>query len=106
MAGMTSDADAGFAGRAVDAAIKIGLIALLAVWCLEIVRPFMLPLIWGVIIAIASYQGFVRLERALGGHSRLVSADSLFRTFMVMGLTASGLPADQNARPAGSGVTG
>jgi hypothetical protein len=53
MAGMTSDGDAGFAGRAVDAAIKIGLIALLAVWCLEIVRPFMLPLIWGAIIAIA-----------------------------------------------------
>jgi predicted PurR-regulated permease PerM len=73
MAGMTSDGDAGFAGRAVDAAIKIGLIALLAVWCLEIVRPFMLPLIWGVIIAIASYQGFVRLERGLGGHSRLAA---------------------------------
>jgi predicted PurR-regulated permease PerM len=73
MAGMTSDGDAGFAGRAVDAAIKIGLIALLAVWCLEIVRPFMLPLIWGVIIAIASYQGFVRLERGLSGHSHLAA---------------------------------
>ena len=44
---MTSDGDAGFAARAVDAAIKIGLVALLAAWCLEIVRPFMLPLIWG-----------------------------------------------------------
>src|ERR687897_1277579 len=73
MAGMTSDGDAGFAGRAVDAGIKIGLVALLAVWCLEIGRPFMLPLIWGVIIAIASYQGFVRLERGLGGHSRLAA---------------------------------
>jgi hypothetical protein len=31
MAGMTSDGDADFAGRAVDAAIKIGLVALLAV---------------------------------------------------------------------------
>ena len=70
---MTSDADADFAGRAVDAAIKIGLVALLAVWCLEIVRPFMLPLIWGAIIAIASYAGFVRLERGLGGHSRLAA---------------------------------
>ena len=67
MALMAGDGDAGFAGRAVDAAIKIGLVALLAVWCLEIVRPFMLPLIWGAIIAIASYPGFVRLERRLGG---------------------------------------
>jgi predicted PurR-regulated permease PerM len=70
---MTSDDDAGFAGRAVDAAIKIGLVALLTVWCLEIVRPFMLPLIWGAIIAIASYPGFVRLERRLGGHTRLAA---------------------------------
>jgi predicted PurR-regulated permease PerM len=73
MAKMASDGDAGFAGRAVDAAIKIGLVALLAVWCLEIVRPFMLPVIWGAIIAIGSYPGFVRLERGLGGHSRLAA---------------------------------
>ncbi len=66
--------DAGFAGRAVDAAIKIGLVALLAVWCLEIVRPFMLPLIWGAIIAIASHPGFVRLEQGLGGRRRLAAA--------------------------------
>jgi predicted PurR-regulated permease PerM len=72
MADMRDD-DAGFAGRAVDAAIKIGLVALLAVWCLEIVRPFMLPLIWGAIIAIASYPGFVRLERWLGGRRRLAA---------------------------------
>jgi len=70
---MTGDGDAGFAGRALDAAIKIGLVALLAIWCLEIVRPFMLPLIWGAIIAIASYPGFVRLEHGLGGHSRLAA---------------------------------
>ena len=70
---MAGDGDAGFAGRAVDAAIKIGLVALLAVWCLEIVRPFMLPLIWGAIIAIASYPGFVRLERGLGGKARLAA---------------------------------
>ena len=68
-----NDSDAGFAGRAVDAAIKIGLVALLAVWCLEIVRPFMLPLIWGAIIAIASYPGFVSLERGVGGRSRLAA---------------------------------
>jgi hypothetical protein len=62
MADMAGDGDPGFAGRALDAAIKIGLVGLLAIWCLEIVRPFMLPLIWGAIIAIASYPGFVRLE--------------------------------------------
>ena len=70
---MSGDGDADFASRAVDAAIKIGLVALLAVWCLEIVRPFMLPVIWGAIIAIAGYPAFVRLERAFGGHRRLAA---------------------------------
>ena len=83
---MTSDGDAGFAGKAVDAAIKIGLVALLAVWCLEIVRPFMLPVIWGTIIAIASYPGFVRLEQALGGHSRLAAILwTIFGLILVLG---------------------
>ena len=63
--------DTGFANRALDAAIKIGLVALLAIWCLEIFRPFMLPMIWGVIIAIAAYPGFVKLERRIG--SRLAA---------------------------------
>lgn len=65
--------DDGFSGKVVEAAIKVGLVALLAIWCLEVVRPFMVPLIWGVIIAIASYPGFVHLERALGGRSRLAA---------------------------------
>ncbi len=65
--------DGRFAGKAVDVAIKIGLVGLLAVWCLEIVRPFMLPLIWGAIIAIASYPGFVRLAEGLGGRGRLAA---------------------------------
>ena len=65
--------DTSFAGRAVDAAIKIGLVALLAVWCLEIVRPFMLPLIWGAIIAIASHPGFLWLEQGLGGRPRMAA---------------------------------
>jgi predicted PurR-regulated permease PerM len=78
--------DTGFANKAVDAAIKIGLVALLAVWCLEIVRPFMLPLIWGAIIAIASHPGFVHLERGLGGHSRVAAVLwTIMALFVVLG---------------------
>ena len=62
-----------FSGKVVDAAIRVGLVVLLAMMCLEIVRPFMVPLIWGVIIAIASYPGFVRFERAIGGRSSLAA---------------------------------
>ncbi|USD36030.1 MULTISPECIES: AI-2E family transporter [Ferrimonas] len=44
-----------FSSAAVDAAIKIGMIALMVSWCFQIVRPFILPIVWGGIIAIALY---------------------------------------------------
>jgi len=72
---------AAFATKALDAAIKIGIVALLAIWCLEIIRPFLLPMVWGAIIAIASYPGFVHVERRLGGHTRLAAI-----LFTVVGL--------------------
>jgi predicted PurR-regulated permease PerM len=59
--------------RAVETAIRIGLLVLLVAWCYQIIEPFLVPLVWGVIIAVAAYPGFLRLSRALGGR-RVVSA--------------------------------
>ena len=41
-----------FAHRALEAAIRIGLVFLLVRWCFSITRPFLMPAVWGVIIAI------------------------------------------------------
>jgi predicted PurR-regulated permease PerM len=59
--------------RAVETAIRIGLLVLLVAWCYQIMEPFLVPLVWGVIIAVAAYPAFLRLSRALGGR-RFVSA--------------------------------
>jgi predicted PurR-regulated permease PerM len=59
--------------RAVETAIRIGLLVLLVAWCYQIMEPFLVPLVWGMIIAIAAYPGFLRLSRGLGGR-RVVSA--------------------------------
>jgi predicted PurR-regulated permease PerM len=40
---------------AIDIAIRIGVLALLIAWCFQILRPFITPVIWGTIIAIALY---------------------------------------------------
>lgn len=61
-----SGADAQFVHRASEAAIRIGLIALLVAWCFEIVRPFLIPAVWGIIIAVAVYPGYRRLNTLLG----------------------------------------
>ena len=86
-----------FTERAIEAFIRIALIAILAAWCFEIVRPFLVPLIWGVIIGVAAFPGYRRLSNALKGRTGTAAV-----IFVVLALTATadpGLP----AQPVGGG---
>ena len=49
-----------FMKNALEATIRIGLVVLLALWCFNIVRPFISTILWGVIIAIALLPTFDR----------------------------------------------
>jgi predicted PurR-regulated permease PerM len=71
-----------FVHRAVEAAIRIGLVALLVAWCFQIVRPFIVPVVWGIIIAVALHPGYRRLEAALG--NRRTIAATLFTLLMLI----------------------
>jgi predicted PurR-regulated permease PerM len=62
--------------RAVEAAIRIGVVALLGLWVFQIVAPFIQPIVWGAIIAVAAASPYHFLERQLGGRS--VAAAVLF----------------------------
>lgn len=62
-----------FLTRALEATIRIGLIVILAIWCFQIVKPFIIPIVWGIIIAVASYPGYRRLKSALGGRGGLAA---------------------------------
>ena len=44
-----------YTGPAIDIAIRIGVIALLIALCFKILRPFITPVVWGTILAIALY---------------------------------------------------
>jgi predicted PurR-regulated permease PerM len=57
-----------------DASINIGLTALLVISCLVIVKPFVPLLVWGMIIAIASYPRFEKLKNSLGGRGGWAAA--------------------------------
>ena len=63
-----------FLRRALEATIRIGLVVLLVLWCFEIVKPFVVPVIWGIIIAVATYPGYRRLLPPLGDHRGLAAA--------------------------------
>ena len=71
-----------FVRRAVEASIRIGLVALLVAWCFQIVRPFIEPVVWGIIIAVAVYPAYRKIETAVGG--RRAIAATVFTVLMLI----------------------
>jgi len=59
---------------AIDIAIRIGVLALLIAWCFQILRPFITPVIWGTIIAIALYPVCRKLSNLLGNRIKVAAA--------------------------------
>lgn len=63
--------DKRFMNNALEAAIRIGSLVLLAASCFAIVQPFIIPIAWGIIIAVGTYPGFLWLNRLFGGRKGL-----------------------------------
>ena len=57
-----------------EAAIRIGILALLVLWSFLIVRPFIALFLWGVIIAVAVFPAYRALVDRLGGRRNLTAA--------------------------------
>jgi predicted PurR-regulated permease PerM len=66
---------------ALEATIRIGLVLLLLVWCFTIVRPFLTPILWGLIIAIAAGPAYRWTAAAMGGRHKLAAV-----LFVLLGL--------------------
>ena len=47
--------------QTINLIIRLGLVFLLVLWCYEIIKPFIIPLMWGGIIAIAVYPLYQKL---------------------------------------------
>jgi predicted PurR-regulated permease PerM len=59
--------------RALEVSIHVGLLVLLAAACFFILRPFLPLIAWGIIIAIAAYPGYRKLQNLMGGRSGLAA---------------------------------
>lgn len=57
--------------KAVEIAIRLGIIFSILIICLQILSPFVSLLVWGGIIAISIYRPFLKLQDALGGRKKL-----------------------------------
>ncbi|HEY6144376.1 MAG TPA: AI-2E family transporter [Flavobacterium sp.] len=53
--------------KIVDTLIRLGVLSLLLMWCLDILRPFILILIWSIVIAIAIYPIHVAFVKVFRG---------------------------------------
>ncbi len=62
-----------FTRNTIEAVIRVGLLLLLASWCFQIVTPFIVPVIWGIVIAVAIYPLFCKLKNLLGGRNKLAA---------------------------------
>ena len=54
---------------AAEVALRIGVLAVLVFWCFTIARPFLVAVVWGMILAVAAHSGHRRLTAWLGGLS-------------------------------------
>ena len=63
-----------FNRRIIDIAVKLTALAFIVGWCSQIIRPLVLIVIWGAIIAVALYPLHEKLSRSLKGNKTLASA--------------------------------
>jgi predicted PurR-regulated permease PerM len=57
----------------IEIVVRLGVLALLIAWCFVIIAPFLDPVVWGVIIAVAVNRPFQRLEKLVGARSGLAA---------------------------------
>ena len=57
----------------VEVAIRLTVIGVLVVWCFRIFQPFIMPMMWGVIIAVALAPVFGKLVALMGGRRGLAA---------------------------------
>ena len=70
--------------RVIEISVRLALVVLLTLWCFQIVRPFIQPIVWGIVIAVAVQPLYRRLEGALQGRSRLAAALLVLATLVLL----------------------
>ena len=76
-----------------DNILRFGLVALIVVWSITIIAPFVGVLLWAVIIAISAYPAFLWLSGKLGDRSGLAATVLVFLLLaLLVGPIAGSLP--------------
>ncbi|WP_157822308.1 AI-2E family transporter [Psychromonas sp. Urea-02u-13] len=63
-----------FTKNTIEATIRLSLVAVVIYFCAKILSPFVMPVLWGAIIAVAIYPMFTRFKKVLGGKAKLAAS--------------------------------
>lgn len=77
-----------FNRRVIDIAIKLSALALVLFWCFQIIKPFILIVIWAGILAVALHPLHIKLSTVLKGNKKLAST-----IIALIGISLIALPA-------------
>ncbi len=75
-----------FITNSIEATVRIGLVLLVVYLCLDIIRPFFVPILWGLIIATSLYPIHKWVTVKLGNSDRI---SAFLITFTALGLLIS-----------------
>ena len=81
---MPSAEDRAFFRRVLESSIRIGLVLFLVLWCYQIARPFIPPIVWGIILAVASQPIYGALCRAMGGRRSVAAVILVVGALLVL----------------------
>jgi predicted PurR-regulated permease PerM len=65
--------DLAISRTSVEVVVRVGLLLLLASWCFSIAEPFLVPVVWGMVIAVAVHRGHAKLRQGIGGRDGLAA---------------------------------
>jgi predicted PurR-regulated permease PerM len=68
----------------IDTILRIVVLFLLMAWCIGIILPFIEPVIWGAIIAVALHPFFGRVKRWLGNRNMLAAVMVTLLLFVIL----------------------
>ena len=80
--------DDSYLDKVTEAVVRIGLVLLLLFWCFSIIRPFMTPVVWGSILAVAIFPAHRWISAKLAGNEKLAAL-----ILAVLGLSVVLVPA-------------
>ena len=62
----------------IEAVIKVAVLGIMAFWAFQLIKPFLIPAIWGMILAVATEPFIARVSKKAGGRRSLAAGLFVF----------------------------